>query len=60
MTIVDDFRVDCALRGHKYSGTLLSYIQEFLASLQKDPGQPGEGYRGPAAAGNLNEGLRAE
>jgi len=38
MTLIDDFRADCQLRGHKYSVTPLSYIQEFLAGLDgKDP-----------------------
>lgn len=37
MTIIDDFRADCQLRGHKYSGTPLSYIREFLAGQQKAP-----------------------
>jgi integrase/recombinase XerD len=37
LTLVDDFRSDCQLRGHKYSGTSVSYIQEFLTGLQKAP-----------------------
>jgi integrase/recombinase XerD len=39
MTLIDDFRADCQLRGHKYSATPISYIQDFLAGLQKPPEQ---------------------
>ena len=37
MTLLDDFRADCQLRGMRYPGTQLSYIQEFLSFLQKAP-----------------------
>jgi integrase/recombinase XerD len=43
MTLIDDFRADCLLRGHKYSSTPLSYIREFLAGLQKDPAEISRG-----------------
>lgn len=37
MDLIGEFQADCQLRGHKYSGTPLSYIHEFLAGLQKAP-----------------------